>query len=331
MNERMRGIGRRAAVCGLILLMTGLTARAQEQTYCIYTFEDLKNLSCVVEESGRSFPGEVLLMNDVEAQGGVAPIGSPENMFVGSFDGQGYSIYGLHVEADEFSGLFGYIGIGGSVKNLTLIDPQVSGTRYTGGIAGYSAGSIENCAVMGGRIFGESVAEFGAGTGGIAGLSCGTIRGCVNRDAQVIGRRNVGGIVGSQCAGSVGRCLNTGLVWSWDAGEALTGGIAGSVQTGGEISRCVHAGQVFAPDAAWVGGIAGGILSGQMSRCISLGEVAGREPGSVAGYVARRAQIMACIYAAGNPVGEGRDDGALRLPVRPVRLNAELLLPLIGE
>ena len=43
--------------------------------------------------------------------------------------------------------------------NLTLEKVLISGERYTGAIAGFSSGSIENCSVLNGRVIGKGIGE----------------------------------------------------------------------------------------------------------------------------------------------------------------------------
>lgn len=319
------------------LAASGLRAQAvpgaQEGAYLIESFEDLERLSRMVAEGEGEYSGEVWLMNDIEAVRPFNPIGDETHMFTGIFDGRGHTVSGLQVTGENmFSGLFGYVGIGGTVRDVKLSDVFVAGVRYSGAVAAYSAGTIENCAVSRGTIHGKSGDEYGVSTGGIVGLSCGRVSGCAALDVQVSGGRCVGGIAGSVCGGKLEMCISDASVRSWHAGEALAGGAAGCVQTGGEVRGCIALGEVRAPAARWAGGIAGGVLSGKMGNCLALNEVIGREPGGTAGYLARRAQAMACRYAPFAPVGvgEGRQDGTYLLPGgRNVRLDAALLLPLI--
>ncbi len=313
----MRGIVRAVITAAAVAVLSGGWGHAegmymQDGVYRIENFGALRELSELAAETDGGFSGEVWLMCDIEAEEPLAPIGSPEHMFQGVFDGRGHAISGLRIEGGgAFQGLFGCVGTEGQVKNLTVRGVRVTGTRYTGGIAAYSAGTIESCCIDGGRIAGTGGMEYSTATGGIAGLSSGRIASCVSRKTTVIGRRYVGGIVGSQCAGSVEGCVSGAAVRSSERGRALAGGVAGSVQTGGEIRACISAGAVHAPRAAWAGGIAGGLLSGKMSGCISLSRVKGREAGGAAGYAAQHAQIMNCLYAPWTEegVGEGRQAG----------------------
>lgn len=68
-------------------------------------------------------------------------------------------------------------------------------------------------------------------------------------------------------------------------------------------------------------------MSGEMKRCLSLDEVRGREAGGVAGYVARRAQVMDCHYADEHlpAAGEGRESGMRRLTCARQTLAGEAL------
>lgn len=300
-----------AAVCLAVFLPAGCHAEG-EGAYMIDSFAALQAFSERVAQSEGGYTGNAVLTCDIGAEGELTPIGSAESMFLGTFDGGGHSISGLKVSGDEFSGLFGYVGRGGAVVNLTLVDAHVAGSRYTGGIAGYSAGRIERCRMNAGRIVGMGGGRFSAATGGIAGLSCGEIVDCSGLDVCVIGGRNTGGVVGNQCAGRIERCVCIAAVRSSEERHALAGGIAGGVQTGGEISGCIAAGFVRAPRGSWAGGVVGGLLSGRAGHCVSVCEVVGREAGGFAGHIGRAAQAINCRYIRGilPGVGEGSDAGS---------------------
>lgn len=67
----------------------------------------------------------------------------------------------------------------------------VSAAADTGGVVGYSSGTIDQCSNLGG----VGYPHVGYNIGGIAGRSCGYIRSCSNQ-AAVVGRKDVGGVVG---------------------------------------------------------------------------------------------------------------------------------------
>ena len=281
----------------------------------IDSFEALCSFSETVAGAEGGYTGEVWLMCDIEAEEGFEPIGSPEHMFLGTFDGRGNEISGLATEEGAFQGLFGYVGRGGCVRNLTVRNACISGSRYTGGIAGYSAGRIENCRVLGGRIEGKGIGVFSSATGGIAGLSNGEVENCLVRATRVSGGRNTGGIVGNQCAGKTVRCISGGQVFSREKGQAQAGGIIGGLQTGGEVIGCISCMDVRAPGGSWAGGVVGAVLSGKVRECVFLGRIEGREAGGVTGYAGRSSSVIACRYRFGlTPgVGEGKEAGVSRM------------------
>lgn len=334
----MGAIGRKLVMVGVVVTLTAGAARAvgtgglyvEDGIYRVETFQALGELERLVASAEEAFTGEVWLMADVEA-GDMTPIGDSRHMFVGTFDGRGHVISGLKMEGcGEFAGLFGYVGIGGCVKNLTVKNATVAGSRYTGATVAYNAGTISGCKVVDCRVIGTGNMEYGSATGGVAGISAGDVVDCVNQGSVVFGARNVGGVVGSLCAGRLERCVSTGSAISRSDGHSLTGGIAGGVQTGGSMVYCVSAGTASAPQGEWTGGLAGGVLSGEIKRCISFCKVAGRAAGSVAGYAARRAQLVSCRYVeSGLPaVGEGKESGVYR--VKPTDFYGWLLEPILN-
>ncbi len=321
----LRGIGMKVLMmmCFILILPQGAAISREcgipvsrpAGIFRVDSFEALEELGRMVAQQEGEYTGEVWLVCDIEAARPMEPIGSGAHAFSGTFDGKGHVIAGLTIRGGgDFQGLFGYVGARGCVKDLTLRGVVSAGTRYTGGIAAYSAGTISGCRVEGGYIAGGGGLEYGAATGGIVGLSCGAVIDCRAIDTRVGGLRYVGGIVGSQCGGRIGGCLSAATVYSWYGGEALAGGVAGGIQTGGLIERCISAGEVCAAGAAWAGGVVGGVMSGQVKKCISYAEVDGREAGGTAGYASQRAQIVRCGYLGMDKgVGEGRQDGTERI------------------
>ena len=109
------------------------------------------------------------------------PIGTSANPFEGTFDGGCHTIDGLHIIASEESyagspvnsGLFGYTASSATVKNTFVVDSHFSNSNASGnigGIAGYNAGTIQNCF--------SDVTLSGSATnkGGLAGTNGGTLR-----------------------------------------------------------------------------------------------------------------------------------------------------------
>lgn len=98
-------------------------------------------------------------------------VGDLNSAYIGTFDGNGKTITGLNV-ADSWAAMFGAIGVGGKVQNLTLEDVDIDGSGIVGGIAVYNYGEIENCTVTG-----ELTAGGANAVGGIVAHNYGTITG----------------------------------------------------------------------------------------------------------------------------------------------------------
>jgi len=65
--------------------------------------------------------------------------------FSGGFDGNGCKILNLLIDGgttNDYIGLFGYLYADAEVKNLGVVDCNVNGDYYVGGLFGWTAGSI---------------------------------------------------------------------------------------------------------------------------------------------------------------------------------------------
>jgi trimeric autotransporter adhesin len=159
---------------------------------------------------------------------GFAPVGSSASPFTGSFDGQDHTIDYLYIyrPTENYVGLFGYTGSGSSISNVGMLDADITGGNYVGGIVGYNNGGAishsYNTGYVTGSETGTAPAATGAGgigvfdiggnyVGGIAGYSVGgTISGSYNT-GEITGVSNVGGLVGHN-EGGVTTSYNTGNV-----------------------------------------------------------------------------------------------------------------------
>ena len=229
------------------------------------------------------------------------PIGKDKgHMYNGTFDGNGHTIYGLYINsAETYAGLFGVIGTGGMVQNLTLADSYIDSSGiYVGGICGYSKGSISDCSNSG------TVTGSGNYVGGICGYSKGSISDCSN-SGTVTGSGNfVGGICGCSYD-SISDCSNSGTV----TGGYYTGGICGFSYD--SISDCSNSGTVTG-SGNFVGGICGVNYSGSISGCSNSGSVTGNgsdsDVGGICGY--SDGSISNCYWlntTASAGVGDGSE------------------------
>ena len=106
----------------------------------------------------------------------------------------GSIIYEMNNETTKFredqGGVAGCNFVGSIVQDCANFGEVIGGGRYSGGVAGYSAGMVMN-SNNNGRISGED------SVGGIVGFltSNGIIENCTNK-GEYIGTSNIGGIVG---------------------------------------------------------------------------------------------------------------------------------------
>lgn len=225
-------------------------------------------------------------------------------IFGGEFDGNGYSISGLNIEASGgVQGFFRYIEEGGIVKNLTIKGNVVTGgtKKNIGGIAGQNAGTIKDCTFVG-RVSGDNY------IGGLVGVNetSGKIIGSLMQGI-VTGTHYVGGITGqnlgtiliSQNKAKVNNVVSEVEFTLEDlenidkvkinsseniASNTDIGGIAGF--STGIIQGCKNYGAVGYRHIGYnVGGIVGR-QSGYVNSCMNYGEVFGRKDvGGIAGQI----------------------------------------------
>lgn len=183
---------------------TGLwTADGNTEAYIVngttITISNEKQLAQLAKtvNAGTSYEGYNITLDallDLSAHLWV-PIGTEAHPFQGTFSGGGRRIQGLKVSGDSYQGLFGYVGDKGSVADLVLDDSYIVGGDNTGGIAGYSKGTITNCHAM------SSVTIHGTdyhNHGGIVGCDEGTVEYCTSAAVMTTSgvANSTGGIAG---------------------------------------------------------------------------------------------------------------------------------------
>ena len=148
--------------------------------------------------------------------------------YSGTFDGNGHTITGL--------GECFITDNNGTVKNLTLVNPEILSSDFSAGaVAGTNYGIIENCHVVGGIVEGT-----GSHSGGIAVYNeqNGTIRACsTSTTVTLTYEGTAGGITGSN-AGIVLACYATGNI----TGSADSKGAISGERTRGEHTACYWSG-----------------------------------------------------------------------------------------
>ena len=212
-------------------------------SYTVTSADGLINVAELV--NGGKTDINITLDKDIDLTGkGWTPIGTNyENRYKGTFDGRGHTIKGLTVTTnDQFVGLFGYLDRAGTVKNVVMEDIQITSNHVlmsgnTGGVVGYSWGTIENCSVSG------SVSGTNCVGGVVGSQKAGSIIGC-SSSAIVKGTRYVGGVAGEKW-GTMTACYATGNVTlEIDSPKNLSGGGLVGFNGGSSVLACYATGNV---------------------------------------------------------------------------------------
>jgi len=118
-------------------------------------------------------------------------IGGYGKPFKGTYDGQGHAISGIRIKKDDndkanasSQGFIGYLGSGGTVKNVIVKDAQIDAYTNVGGIVGYNEGTVSDCIAYHVRVFSrQNMADVTTHRGPITGYNDGgTVTRCHNRD-----------------------------------------------------------------------------------------------------------------------------------------------------
>lgn len=249
-------------------------------SYTVTSADGLMNVAELV--NGGKTDINITLDTDIDLTGkDWTPIGTDyDNSYKGTFDGGGHTIKGLTVTTnDQFVGLFGYLNRAGTVKNVVMEGIQITSNHMfgcTGGVVGYSWGTIENCSV----------------SGSVSGTDC------------------VGGVVGSQKAGSIIGCSSSATV----KGTHYVGGVAG--EKWGTMIACYATGNVTleigSPKNLSGGGVVGLNGGSRVLACYAIGNV--NSKGSSTGNVHigglfgdNYTVVTACYWKNNQEQGIGRN------------------------
>lgn len=233
---------------------------------------------------------ETETMNDGH---GFVPIGSEENRFNGSLDGNGFKITNLVInrgpdeEITEYVGLFAVVDTSGVLMNIHLDNVSVTGKDYTGGLVGFIHGGSVADVLVTGLIFGHDR------TGGIIGLmenGAELIRS--HADASVTAqRRRVGGLVGFNNASVVRESSSAGSVLAFE--DDAAGGLVGLLRFGGILADSYSSASVTSMNRR-AGGLVGLMRDDPtvITRSYATGEITSPEdPGGLVGLKQQNGQI----------------------------------------
>ena len=309
----------------------GYTVSEDGKTYTVYTTDGLLAWN---DAAQIDLTLNCTLTADINLTGKKwTPIGTAlNNSYKGNFDGGNHTISELTVKgSDEYAGLFGYIGSGGTVKNVKLENVRITSDyqyAYVGGVAGNNDGAIENCSVSG-SVSGNSTYN---SVGGVVGYQLGgSITGC-SSSATVQGTGSVGGVVGQTNSGAtLTACYSTENVTleSNNSDNNYAGGVVGS-NSFSTLIACYATGNVTGTGTGtgsiYVGGVTGDNASGTLTACYHAAETVSGPDGATGGVAGRNFKgsmfgggIITACYWGSNPntgIGEnqaGTTDGTTQV------------------
>jgi hypothetical protein len=236
-------------------------AGSPQNPFLISTVADLGKLAGKSVNWDRCFK----LTQDLDLEGkNLTPIGTLLKPFTGSFNGAYYRIKNLHVydtgSAGGGVGLFGVVrGANASLAGVILENPTIIGNSAdnVGALVGLlDGGTVCQCAVVGGRVFGS-----------------------VGRDSCT------GGLAGANFGGVILECYSTAMV----EGISASGGLVASNKEGGAVEDSYAKGRVvmrplwLSEQAYYCGGLVG-LNRGSVSYCYADTPMSILAPGDSNGY-----------------------------------------------
>ncbi len=246
------------------------------------------------------------LMTDLDLSGRVyptaviAPDGLVGTSFSGTFDGNDAEITNLSISCpgDRFIGLFGLVDSAGEIKNLGLVNVDISGNTYNsyvGGLCGFNdGGTITDCSVNIGTVSGIIY------TGGVCGENSGTISGC-HALLNVIGNEWTGGLCGHN-TGVLLNCYSKGPVTEpedFPNDSVGLGGLCGWNSDNGVISDSYATGNVSGYEC--LGGLCG-LNENWISGCYAAGAAVGDNV--VGGLCGQNTDRIDTSYSTGSVEGD---------------------------
>lgn len=188
--------------------------------------------------------------NDSSSNGnneGFPPIGDDENSFTGSYNGQHFTIDGLHIsKQSDLAGLFGDLD-SASVNNVRITNCNIKMNDYKniGGLAGSMANNsiIQNCYVNG-KVQGHT------NVGGLIGLSRNSAIMTTHTDVNVTGTyTNIGGFSGGNYSGSIiENCYSrSDVTFTRDVESIVTYGVGAMIGSASSdtVKSCYSTGNVI--------------------------------------------------------------------------------------
>ena len=212
------------------------------------------------------------LVSDIDASqttqfnggAGFDPVGpSFSAKFAGSFDGNNHTITGLTIDrpTENRTGVIGVLDDEGTIRNVSVVDANITGDLFTGGIVGTNDGEVVSSSVTG------TVTSSSNNAGGLAGSNDGLLSES-SAEVTVTGDSQVGGLVGLQ-SDTIRNSFATGSV---SASGVRVGGLAATNRNNATVESSYATGDVTGDRK--VGGLVG-LNPGTIQRTFAVGSVSG--------------------------------------------------------
>ena len=261
-----RGVSRRRVLQTAALGVASAAGLGQvygSVTQSVTAIEDWNDLAAIEED----LSGDYELVTDLNLvsagyeelvtgpDGGWSPIGGT-SPFTGTFDGNGFIIRRLESD-NRFAGLFAGID-GATIRNLRLLEIDVTGQERAGGLVSFCVGSGEIANVL---VEGSVTGDGTEGTGGVVGRTV-TEDGAESSDLRITevgslvdvsGNARVGGIVGQTAGDTIEKSYAVGAV----EGETGVGGIVGEGTAGTTLTESYTSTDIRGADIKTTGGLVG--------------------------------------------------------------------------
>ena len=275
----------------------------EEDPYLITSADDLIDLRYYISEKNMKTSGVCFrLTRDINMKnaGDWRGIADNTNGFCGRFDGAGFSVWNLNAATYNACGLFGRLGNGALIENLTIASGSLGGNYH------YSIGAIA------GEVYSDASV---------------TIRNCHNY-ASLRGVWGIGGILGGIEDGAsavIENCSNHGKVTAQYTG----GGIVGQVgpnrwrANGADVTlnNCYNVGTIGGKAEWGVGGLLGALrmcgdtAQSTMRNCYNAGEIKpGAVSGTLLGSITETTLVIGNVYSLAQDTlaawGSFDDDGS---------------------
>lgn len=229
--------------------------------YVISSAEELALLAKVTNEGDKDFSGAFYVLgNDINLGYKLwTPVGTPDNPFSASLDGNGYTVKNFKIVGGDYIGLFGYVR-NAEIKNLSIESFDVSADGYSsdnfvyiGGLAGFTDCLRSDTNISGIQVSFSSLSVNASApviyAGGLTGYinskggdttfsDCFAAGGISVKNTHNGGVTYLGGLAGymytySNAISSMESSYFTGSVYGYGAGKSRVGGLVGEINSYG--------------------------------------------------------------------------------------------------